>query len=122
MAGFSVLAVVLAGLVALFYFLDGFSRETKIVEIQRGTGLFSIARKLEEQGIIRTAEILILPALVSGNSGELKYGEYMFSPGETPYSVHKKLRSGKAFLRKVTFPEGVTLKKMAEILDGFRHG
>ena len=116
-AGFSVLAVVLAGLVTLSYFLDGFSRETKIVEIQRGIGLFSIAKKLEQHEVIRKAEILILPTLVSGSRGEFKYGEYMFSPGETPYSIHKKLRSGEVFLRKATFPEGLTLKKMAAILE-----
>ena len=108
---------VLLTLSAWFYFLDGFPAETKIVEIPQGFGLSSIAKKLEAEGVIRKAEILSLPAFFSRTQGKLKHGEYVFSAGEAPYSVHRKLRRGEVFLRKVTFPEGITLAKMAGILE-----
>ena len=117
LTGFVVFVFVLSVLSAWFYFLDGFSTETKIVEIPRGLGLSAIAEKLEGEGVIRKAEILFLPALLSGTQGKLKHGEYLFSAGEAPYSVHRKLRRGEVSLKKVTFPEGITLARMAGILE-----
>ena len=116
-AGIAVFVFVLLTLFAWFYFLDGFPVETKIVEIPQGFGLSAIANKLEGEGVLRKAEILSLPAFLSRTQGKLKHGEYVFSAGEAPYSVHRKLRRGEVFLRKVTFPEGITLAQMAGILE-----
>ena len=115
--GFAVFVFVLLVLSAWFYFLDGFSTETKIVDIPQGLGLSAISEKLEEEGVIRKAEVLFLSAFLSGTQRKLKHGEYVFSAGEAPYTVHRKLRRGEVSLRKVTFPEGLTLVQMAGILD-----
>ena len=115
--GLAIFVFVLLALCAWFYFLDGFSTETKIVDIPQGLGLSAIAEKLEGEGVIRKAEILFLSAFLSGTHRKLKHGEYVFSAGEAPYTVHRKLRRGEVSLRKVTFPEGITLVQMAEILD-----
>ena len=116
-AGLAVLVSLLLVLFAWLCFLDGFSAETKIVEIPQGLGLSAIAEKLEREGVIRKAEILSLPVFLTGNQGKLKYGEYLFSAGEASYSVYGKLRRGEVSLRKVTFPEGITLTRIAEILE-----
>ena len=118
--GLAVFVLLLLALSAWFYFLDGFSTETKIVEIPQGIGLSAIAEKLEGEGVIRKAEILFLSAFLSGTQRKLKHGEYVFSAGEAPYAVHRKLRRGEVFLRKVTFPEGLTLAQMAGILEASR--
>ena len=118
--GLAVFVFLLLALSAWFYFLDGFPAQTKIVEIPQGLGLSAIAEKLEGEGVIRKAEIFSLPVFLSGTQGKLKHGEYVFSAGEAPYSVHRKLRRGEVSLRKVTFPEGVTLVRMAEILEASR--
>ena len=118
--GLAVFAFVLLALSAWFYFLDGFSTETRIVEIPQGLGLSAIAEKLEGEGVIRKAEILFLSAFLSGTQRQLKHGEYVFSAGEAPYAVHGKLRRGEVSLRKVVFPEGITLVQMAGILDASR--
>lgn len=115
--GLAVSVFILLALPAWFYFLDGFLTETKIVDIPQGLGLSAIAEKLEGEGVIRKAEIFFLSAFLSGTHRKLKYGEYVFSAGEAPYTVHRKLRRGEVFLRKVTFPEGITLVQMAGILD-----
>lgn len=112
-----ILTLLSPGLYAWFYFIEGFSRETKIVEIKRGAGLFSIARELEEEGVIRKAWIFILPVLLGGVRETLKYGEYTFPPGESVHSVYAKIRDGEVSLRKATFPEGITLVQMAGILE-----
>lgn len=115
--GLAVFVLVLLALSGWFYFLDGFSTETKIIEIPQGLGLSAIAEKLEGEGVIRKAEILLFPAFLSGTQRKLKHGEYVFSVGEAPYTVHRKLRRGEVSLRKVTFPEGITLVQMAGILE-----
>jgi len=115
--GLAIFVFVLLALSAWFYFLDGFSTETKIVDIPQGLGLSAISEKLEGEGVIRKAEVLFLSAFLSGTQRKLKHGEYVFSAGEAPYTVHRKLRRGEVSLRKVTFPEGLTLVQMAGILD-----
>lgn len=115
--GLALFVFALLILSAWFYFLDGFSTETKIVDIPQGLGLSAIAEKLEGEEVIRKAEILFLSAFLSGTQRKLKHGEYVFSTGEAPYAVHRKLRRGEVSLRKVTFPEGITLVQMAGILD-----
>ena len=115
--GLAIFVFVLVALSAWFYFLDGFSTETEIVEIPQGLGLSAIAEKLEGEGVIRKAEILLLSAFLSGTQRKLKHGEYVFSAGEAPYTVHRKLRRGEVSLRKVTFPEGITLVQIAGILQ-----
>lgn len=107
----------LLALSAWFYFLDGFPAETKIVEIPQGLGLAAITEKLEGEGVVRKAEVLFFSAFLSGTHRKLKHGEYVFSAGEAPYTVHRKLRRGEVSLKRVTFPEGITLVQMAEILD-----
>ena len=107
----------LLALSAWFYFLDGFPSETKIIEIPQGLGLSAIAEKLEGEGVVRKAEVLFFSAFLSGTHRKLKHGEYVFSAGEAPYTVHRKLRRGEVSLKRVTFPEGITLVQMAQILD-----
>ena len=48
--GLAVFVLVLLALSAWFYFLDGFSAETKIVDIPQGIGLVAIGEKLEGEG------------------------------------------------------------------------
>ena len=108
---------VMAASFCWLYFLDGFSGEAKTVDIERGMGLSAIAEKLEGEGVIRKAEIFSLAAFLGGTQGKLRRGEYAFSAGETLSSVHGKLRRGEVYLRKVTFPEGITLARMAGTLE-----
>jgi len=117
LAVFAALVFVLIALFSWFYFLDGFPAETKNIEIKKGVGLSAIAKKLEQEGLIRRAEIFFFPALLSGSQRKLKHGAYMVSAGEAPYSIYRKLRRGEVLLTKVTFPEGITLLNMAEILE-----
>ena len=106
-----------AGSLAFLFFLDGFSAREKVVEIPRGFGLFEIARKLENEGVVRKAEIFSLLVVLGGDQAGLEYGEYRFPSGATPGSVRRKLIGGERILRKVTFPEGIALSQMAEILE-----
>ena len=113
----AMLVFISAGSLAFLFFLDGFCGREKTVEIPRGLGLFEIARKLENEGVVRKAEIFSLLVVLGGDQARIKSGEYGFSPGATPGSVRRKLVGGERVLRKVTFPEGITLSRMAEILE-----
>ncbi len=99
------------------WFFDGFTKQSVVVDIPQGAGLFEIARHLEQHGVIRKSEFFYFPVLLRANQRKLKYGEYQFFPGTTPYSVYSKLLRGEVRSRKVTFPEGITLLQMSEILE-----
>ncbi len=109
--------VVLSGYFFWLCFLDDFSAQRKIINISPGAGLSEVADELEREGVVRKAEIFSLLVFLTNGQKKLKYGKYAFSPEDTPYSVYRKLIRGKVFLRKVTFPEGITLLQMAEILE-----
>lgn len=114
---FALLVFVSAVSLVFLFFLDGFCARDKVVEIPRGFGLFEIARKLESEEVVRKAEIFSLLVFLGGDQGKLESGEYSFPPGATPDSVRRKLTGGERTLRKVTFPEGITLSRMARILE-----
>lgn len=94
---------------------------TVYVMIPKGSSAGSIGRLLEEKGIIRSAFGFRLLVRLSGKTSELKPGAYKLSPSMTPSQVLDKVAKGEVSARWVTFPEGFTVRQMADRLasDGF---
>lgn len=91
--------------------------QARIVEIEKGEGLFSIARKLKREGLIRSVPVFIFEALRQGVYREFKAGEYALYPNQTLKEIFEVLKKGKIYLHKVTVVEGATLWEIAEILE-----
>ncbi|MFN4196616.1 MAG: endolytic transglycosylase MltG [Caldimicrobium sp.] len=89
----------------------------KIIEINKGENIFSIAQKLKEQGIIKNRVVFIIEALRKGVYKEIKAGEYALYPHQSLDEIFEKLIKGKVFLHKVTLIEGATLWEIAEALE-----
>ncbi len=90
--------------------------EARIVRIQAGMGLRPIARVLEAEGIIQDPHKFMLLAWWKGVGKKIQWGEFEMHTGEPPLTVLDYLTSGKTLLKRVTFPEGFTLKQIAERL------
>jgi len=86
------------------------------IEIMRGETAGKIATKLHEKGIISNRDIFYLYVKLSKSATALSYGNYLFEGDLNLLDVHKKLISGDVILHKVTIPEGLTIKKTAELL------
>lgn len=89
----------------------------KLIEIEKGEDLFSIAQKLKKEGIIRNRVVFIIEALRRGVHKDFKAGEYAFYPWQSLEEIFEMLKKGKVYLHKVTIFEGATLWEIAEILE-----
>lgn len=74
--------------------------------VKPGSTLTSIARDLEQQGVIDDADAMLMRArLLSGNA-TIQAGEYLFPSGASFSEIVDRLQSGEVVRRFVTIPEG----------------
>lgn len=116
--------LLLVGVVAAVYFIytsavAGGADEAERpvgVEVVKGDTLSTVAAKLEEAGVIKSALVFKVEARVEGNSDtSIKTGRYTFGPGTDTDTILSKLTAGRAVPSvSVTLPEGLTLPETAE--------
>lgn len=87
-----------------------------IVRIPKGAGLKDISSKLEQSAVIKNDKLFILYVMSEGRQNDLKAGEYKFDKGSTMSEVVSKIVAGDVLLYRVTIPEGLTVKEIAELL------
>ncbi|GMO45836.1 MAG: endolytic transglycosylase MltG [Termitinemataceae bacterium] len=85
------------------------------IEIREGESGVSVGKRLYTAGLIRNAEFWKLLMYTSDNF--IKHGVYHIEYPQTQVAIYRLLQEGKEILVKVTVPEGVTVKKIASILD-----
>jgi len=85
------------------------------IDVRRGETSQSVGMRLERTGLIRNRYFWNL--ICKFNSEHIKTGTYRVEIPSSQMAIHKILISGKEILHKVTIPEGVTLKKMAAIIE-----
>jgi UPF0755 protein len=85
------------------------------LEVRNGESALSVGRRLEEAGIIRND---LLWRLISRLKNEhIKTGSYRIELPASQLHIHSLLVAGEQILVRVTIPEGVTLRKIARILE-----
>ncbi|NLO73334.1 MAG: endolytic transglycosylase MltG [candidate division WS1 bacterium] len=95
--------------------LDG-AAQPRIVEIDSGQSLRQIAQRLEGEGLIRHAWAFRLQAYLSNRARRLQAGTYQLSSDMSTSEIVAALATGKFALRKITCPEGFTLRETAQLL------
>ncbi len=100
----------------LYYFLTRTNKREPI-EVRQGDTFFSVAKELKEQNIIKSRLLFILFVKLSGESGKLKTGTYMFDRPSNLFSLIHVLTSGKTASKIFTIPEGFNSYQMAELLQ-----
>ncbi len=75
--------------------------------VPAGSSLTSVARKLEEQGLVGSADGFLLRAKVLGSGDPVKAGEFMLPAGASPATILDTLQHGDAIRRFVRVPEGL---------------
>ena len=117
--GLSFIGAVLLISLSLFYllFVDSFSTTSKIVEINKGSSVKLIGKKLKESGVIRSEKLFLLSVLLKRAQNNLRAGEYEFDKGISLDDVVDKFVRGEVRLRKVLIPEGKNIYKIGAILE-----
>ena len=95
----------------------GYEGGEQFVEIPPGAGSAVIGRRLTESGVVRDTVSFRVALARSGQAKRLQAGEYRFDHPMSAREVIDKLARGDVFLRPITFPEGLTLRQMAQIYE-----
>ena len=82
--------------------------ETKLIVVERGSGLNGIANTLVAENAIESPYIFIAGTRILGAQGALKAGEYELLPGMSAKNIMMMLREGKTVARRFTIREGLT--------------
>jgi UPF0755 protein len=90
---------------------------TKSIMIKKGSSLKKVSTMLEQDGIIRDADVFTTMAAFLGKKKEVKAGEYEFHTRMYPWKVLDILAKGQVKPHLVTIVEGCTLSQIAQLLD-----
>lgn len=106
--------------VAAYSFLNNpasTSDEVAVFEVKPGDGFKTIAKRLEETGLIGSAFKLELYARLTGAGRKVKMGEYAIRRSSTPAQVLEVISSGRSIEYVITIQEGFNKFEIAELLE-----
>lgn len=88
-----------------------------LVEIKKGTALPDIAQQLYQAHIVAHPDLLRLILRIDGSGGTVQAGRYLFRDPQNVFTVAYRLASGSYDIPpvRITYPEGTTVRDMAEI-------
>jgi UPF0755 protein len=89
----------------------------RVVEIPAHHGLTTVARRLDEAGVIRSPLGFMLLAVARGTARSLKAGEYEIPQGANTLAVLGLLEGGRVRQHPVLFREGDTVAELALALE-----
>lgn len=92
-----------------------FTDDVKTFKIAHGTSVKKIITNLKEAGIIKSENYAYIIARLKKLN--LKAGSYSLNSNMTTQDVLFELTKGSQVLKKITIPEGLTLKKTATLFD-----
>lgn len=94
-----------------------FTTENTLFLVKKGDSLPKIAQALQDSGLVENKYLFIVYAKINKLYPRIKAGEYLVENGSSLVNLAEKLTSGKVYLHKVTFPEGLTSKEAVDILQ-----
>ncbi|CAN5463233.1 endolytic transglycosylase MltG [soil metagenome] len=95
---------------------EGPLEKTKNVLIPRGSGPSTMARVLEEQGVISHPGLFRIALMVDPTPKPIKAGEYEMPARISMAGLVELLQSGKVVQRRLTIPEGTTTAEIVDLL------
>jgi UPF0755 protein len=96
---------------------QGYEADEQFVDLTPGDGTQVIGRKLVEAGVVRDRTSFRVALWLTGAARKLKAGEYRFDRPMTATEVVQRIAHGEAYLRPITFPEGLTIREMSAIYE-----
>ncbi len=116
---FSCLLFVGLSLTALFFPPLAKAR-TVAVKVERGEPFSSVVRKLKEKGVIPEERFFSLWARLWRLDKKIHWGFYHFDLPLAPAAALNQMIPGKGSFHRVTIPEGLTVREIADLLEKAR--
>lgn len=98
---------------------DGPLPEAKELVIPKGKSLKWIARFLKKEGVIESPAIFEIGVRASGNTYQIKSGEYRFPRHVSPKLAMNILTEGQTVARRFIAPEGLTSQQIVDLMDKY---
>jgi UPF0755 protein len=95
----------------------GFDASEQFVTIEPGSSTRAIGERLIAAGVVRDDVTFRAALWRSGRARSLQAGEFRFDRAMTPIDVIDKIARGDVYNRRITFPEGLTIREMARIVE-----
>jgi peptidoglycan lytic transglycosylase G len=93
------------------------AHEPLVIEVQPGETLREVVHDLSEQGHLRRPRLLTALAVLRGDSGNIKAGEYVVRGAVSPGELLDYFVSGRARYVSLTVPEGFSMAEIAQRLE-----
>lgn len=87
------------------------------LHLRKGEGIRALGHRLRAESVLKEPFWLMVLTYTSGNARNLKYGDYVLTPGLTPRVLLDQLVSGKSRQVPVTVIEGMTSRDLFKILS-----
>lgn len=91
--------------------------EEVVVTIPKGATLSEVGALLQEKGVISSALVFKLIAMIRGEQTKIKAGEYSLKSGSDADAVLDQLTSGRTMTFAVTVPEGYDMVQIADLFQ-----
>ncbi len=91
--------------------------EAKFITVDKGTGLSTIADRLQTEGAITHPLVFKIAARVKNVHTKLRAGEYEIAPQAPMAMILNKMVTGDVYDRKLTFREGLTSWQIVQMLN-----
>ena len=93
----------------LLYLPVGDATRVYGLTVPKGIGFASVAKELQQAGVIRSSLHLRLVARLRGMDRRMQTGDYRISSAMLPSQILEKLASGQTDACKFTLPEGYSI-------------
>lgn len=95
----------------------GYDGEARFVQIDPGSGVATIGRRLVEAGVVRDLRTFRWAVWREAAARRLQAGEYRFEGAVSARAVVDTLARGEVHLWPLTFPEGLTTAAMSRVFE-----
>ncbi|AEA33010.1 endolytic transglycosylase MltG [Hippea maritima] len=87
------------------------------LEIHKNQPVKSIIKELKSNGLLIRSDWFYYYLRLTGRARNIKAGVHLFYTDYTPKQILKELTNPELYTKKITIPEGLTLRKIASILN-----
>ena len=94
--------------------------ESSFFIVEDGDSASIVGRRLQKEGLVRSALGFRLAVAINGSAADLKIAEYEIPSGATPISIAKILASGEGVRRAIVLPEGWSVSQIYKRLEASR--
>lgn len=91
---------------------------TAEIRIERGEPLSAVVEQLRERAVITNPRLFILWSRLLAVEKKIHWGRYRFELPMSPGDVLDQMVLGTGAFRRITVPEGLTVKEIAGLLEG----